>query len=168
MMRRKTAAAGSWNIHHPSTPLTERERARLGTELLSFPHLSYTATHTQARLLLSNSKERRKRVHKYCNPLLFVWLCSWSHHSSHCTICRSMRTFLSPCTHQSAFAGVGGSSRFPRLPVWLTLSILQRIAAAYLWWSRSHPLSTSSWWLWRNLDERRDAEIRRTTTRLII
>lgn len=106
----KAAAARSWNIHHPSTPLTERaEDLNFSLSHIS-PTLQHTLTHTQARLLLSNCKERRKRVHKYRNPLLFVWLCSWSHHSSHCTICRSMRTFLSPCTHQSAFAGGGGTT----------------------------------------------------------
>lgn len=98
-----------------STSIYTSDRESWGPELLFPSHISlslcsstqtnkclhmHAHTETRASLLLSNCKiqalkserEGRKRVHKCCNLLLFVWLSSWSHRSSHCTICGSART----------------------------------------------------------------------------
>lgn len=58
------AAAASWNIQHPSTPLTERQRGRVWRTWTptSFLLLCNTHIHTHASLLLSNCKIKQKAL----------------------------------------------------------------------------------------------------------
>lgn len=166
---------------HPHFWKRDSERERV-EDLNSFlsptsspPALQHTLAlkHTHASLLLSNCKikrsalksgreregerdrEERTRVHKYRNPLLFVWLCTWSQHSSRCTICGSARTcdfWFSIGRPIGAGRGGGPSGSLGYLCDWRSASCSGARGTVSLM------LLLPPRRLWRNLGERRDGE----------